>query len=142
MRCRFHWAILLLIPVGVTGAEVYRWTDEQGQIHFSDKPVAEGAERLRVKPADTYSPVVPPALYPGRNYRQEALDSRAERREQRLRRERQQAQEEKRQRLCQKAREDLQRFNRQTYTSAGLSALQKRRERRDKLKSKIRDNCY
>ncbi|MDH4869219.1 DUF4124 domain-containing protein [Pseudomonas sp. BN515] len=39
---------LLLIPA-IAGAEIYRWTDAQGQVHFSETP-REGAEVVSVKP--------------------------------------------------------------------------------------------
>ncbi|MBD2838070.1 DUF4124 domain-containing protein [Pseudomonas sp. JM0905a] len=39
---------LLLIPA-IAGAEIYRWTDAQGQVHFSETP-QEGAEVVSVKP--------------------------------------------------------------------------------------------
>ncbi len=38
----------LLLP-GLAGAEIYRWTDANGQVHFSEKPAA-GAEQIEVKP--------------------------------------------------------------------------------------------
>ena len=45
---------LLLTAVGLLAAaayatEVYRWVDDQGQVHFSDRPM-EGAERVEVRP--------------------------------------------------------------------------------------------
>ncbi|MFC5699215.1 DUF4124 domain-containing protein [Pseudomonas sp. GCM10022186] len=39
---------LLLVPA-LAGAEIYRWTDAQGQVHFSEKP-QPGAEQVLVKP--------------------------------------------------------------------------------------------
>ncbi|WP_271409019.1 DUF4124 domain-containing protein [Pseudomonas sp. Q1-7] len=39
---------LLLVPA-IAGAEIYRWTDAQGRVHFSATPV-EGAEPVSVKP--------------------------------------------------------------------------------------------
>lgn len=41
------WCFLLL--PGLAGAEIYRWTDASGQVHFSEKPAA-GAEQIEVKP--------------------------------------------------------------------------------------------
>ncbi|MGL4316468.1 MAG: DUF4124 domain-containing protein [Pseudomonas sp.] len=41
------WCFLLL--PGLAGAEIYRWTDASGQVHFSEKP-AVGAEQIEVKP--------------------------------------------------------------------------------------------
>ena len=40
--------IALLLP-GLATAEIYRWTDEQGRVHFGQRPAA-GAEVVEVKP--------------------------------------------------------------------------------------------
>ena len=40
--------IAALLPALAT-AEIYRWTDEQGRVHFGQRPVA-GAEAVDVKP--------------------------------------------------------------------------------------------
>ncbi len=40
--------IAALLPTLAT-AEIYRWTDEQGRVHFGQRPVA-GAEPVQVKP--------------------------------------------------------------------------------------------
>ncbi|WP_457977598.1 DUF4124 domain-containing protein [Ectopseudomonas composti] len=40
--------IAALLPTLAT-AEIYRWTDEQGRVHFGQRPVA-GAETVQVKP--------------------------------------------------------------------------------------------
>ena len=41
--------IVLLIP-SLASAEIYRWTDAQGRVHFGEKPGAAGAETVEVKP--------------------------------------------------------------------------------------------
>lgn len=41
--------IAVLIP-GLASAEIYRWTDAQGRVHFGEKPGAAGAETIEVKP--------------------------------------------------------------------------------------------
>ena len=35
-----HLLCCLLLAPAVAGAEIYRWTDAQGQVHFSEKPQA------------------------------------------------------------------------------------------------------
>lgn len=40
--------LLALAPMLAT-AEIYRWTDAQGQVHFGQRPAA-GAERVDVRP--------------------------------------------------------------------------------------------
>lgn len=40
---------LALLPAGAQ-AEVYKWTDEQGRVHYSDKPPASGkAEQVKIR---------------------------------------------------------------------------------------------
>lgn len=46
MRFLLYWALLL---PGLAAAEIYRWTDAQGQVHFGQRPGA-GAEQIEVKP--------------------------------------------------------------------------------------------
>lgn len=41
-------AILLVACVGSSGAEIYRWIDERGEVHFSDRPVHPAAEEVTV----------------------------------------------------------------------------------------------
>lgn len=40
---------LLLLP-GLAAAEIYRWTDANGQVHFGQRPAAAGAEKVEVRP--------------------------------------------------------------------------------------------
>jgi len=47
---------VFLFGGAVAGAtEIYRWVDDDGVVHFSDRPV-EGAERMKLKDAQTISP--------------------------------------------------------------------------------------
>lgn len=41
---------LLLASASASAAQVYRWTDAAGKVHYGDRPVA-GAESLDVRPA-------------------------------------------------------------------------------------------
>ncbi len=40
---------LLLLP-GLAAAEIYRWVDAQGQVHFGQRPAGAGAESVEVRP--------------------------------------------------------------------------------------------
>jgi len=40
---------LLLLP-GLAAAEIYRWVDGEGRVHFGQRPAAPGAEQIEVKP--------------------------------------------------------------------------------------------
>jgi len=39
---------IVLSPL-LSQAEIYRWTDENGKVHFSDKPVGDKAKKLDIK---------------------------------------------------------------------------------------------
>lgn len=40
---------LLLLTGAVSAAEVYKWTDDKGRVHYGDRP-HQSAEKLNVKP--------------------------------------------------------------------------------------------
>lgn len=48
---RTGWILLMLLPCLATAQGLYRWTDEQGRVHFSDRP-REGdtaTEEMQIK---------------------------------------------------------------------------------------------
>lgn len=45
---------------GISYADIYKWVDSQGNVHFSDTP-HRGAEKLNIPDAQTYSAPVPQA---------------------------------------------------------------------------------
>ena len=47
--------ICLFAAIGIVDAGVYRWVDQNGQIHFSDQPRA-GAEQIKLKETSIYTP--------------------------------------------------------------------------------------
>lgn len=50
--------VLLLVPLAA-GAEIYRWTDAQGKVHYSDKAPAEGkASQLKIRINSIEGPAV------------------------------------------------------------------------------------
>jgi len=50
--------LILLFPAFANAAEVYRWTDSDGEVHYSDRP-NEGAEVVTIEEAQTYSAPAP-----------------------------------------------------------------------------------
>ena len=55
---RYIVCIIFLLGAGVASAQTYKWVDENGVVHYSDRPV-EGAEQVSidyVKPSSTPSP--------------------------------------------------------------------------------------
>lgn len=111
-RCSFPLIIACILVLGSTpaAADVYRWVDEHGQVHYGDRPQHAGEAPVRVKPS-------PPAA-------DERLEQRRQRRDRLLRifaedRERQQAEAQRqaeaqaaRLRACQRARDALRNLER------------------------------
>lgn len=54
---------LLLMTSTVMSAQVYRWIDGDGVVHFSDRP-EQGAEKIVLRQVDTYTPVLPQPYIP------------------------------------------------------------------------------
>lgn len=54
------WLLLVsLFCAAAFGQQAYRWTDENGQVHYSDRP-APGATQIELRGAQGYSPAVQP----------------------------------------------------------------------------------
>lgn len=51
-------AIIVMLIILPARAEVYRWTDSSGNVHFSDQP-HKGAKPVELPPVQTYSPPEP-----------------------------------------------------------------------------------
>lgn len=46
--------VLFLCAASLASAETYKWVDAQGQIHYSDRPPPDGAQKIELIPAQTY----------------------------------------------------------------------------------------
>jgi hypothetical protein len=46
-----RWLLVLLLVQGVALADVYRWVDEDGRVHFTDRPPPGEGEQLEIAPA-------------------------------------------------------------------------------------------
>jgi hypothetical protein len=53
-------ALLLLTPLAAT-AQVYKWTDASGTVHYSEAPPAQGTKFSKVTTTGTVQPLAPPA---------------------------------------------------------------------------------
>lgn len=52
---RIFLLFALLLPPGMAGADIYKWTDENGRVHFGDAPRAtENAETVDLSHINTY----------------------------------------------------------------------------------------
>jgi hypothetical protein len=45
-----RWLLSLLLLPSLASAEIYRWTDEQGRVHFGQRPAGAGAQQIEVRP--------------------------------------------------------------------------------------------
>lgn len=54
MRCSLLCCILLM-ALPVSANEIYRWIDDNGVVHYTDRP-REGAERLTIRTASPTTP--------------------------------------------------------------------------------------
>lgn len=61
--CKLLWAFSLLMIVCVSNADVYKWIDSQGNVHFSDTP-HPGAKKMDIPDAQGYSTPQPNAETP------------------------------------------------------------------------------
>jgi len=59
MPNRLFFAFLAIVATGAVMAQAYKWTDEDGVVHYSDRP-REGAERIQL-PSDNVRPRPVPA---------------------------------------------------------------------------------
>ena len=50
MRHGFTFMLCCLLCTMVSAAEVYKWEDEQGRVHYSHKPPDDGADAIEIKP--------------------------------------------------------------------------------------------
>ncbi|WP_373387514.1 DUF4124 domain-containing protein [Pseudomonas alcaligenes] len=45
-----HLLFIVLLAPALASAEIYRWTDAQGRVHFGERPGGANAETVEVKP--------------------------------------------------------------------------------------------
>ncbi len=62
MRKLLSVILMVLLPA-LSPAAVYKWTDADGSVHFTDSP-REGAEEVHVAPPQTYTPAPLPPITP------------------------------------------------------------------------------
>ena len=52
-----HWPILFVLCLagGPALAEIYRWVDSAGRVHYGERPPTENAERVQLRPSPSDS---------------------------------------------------------------------------------------
>jgi len=103
------FVVLLLCGGASAQAEIYRWVDNSGQVHYADRQ--QGAKSRPIKPYST-----PDATQPAPQQRMEKTRRllnayRLERQQKREQKAEQKAEKEKRIKNCNRARDDVRRYN-------------------------------
>ncbi len=66
-------ALCACLPLALpAGAEIYKWRDAEGNLHFSDEEPADGAERIQVKPLPVMNFPLPERIGPPAEPEEEA----------------------------------------------------------------------
>ena len=108
------FALLTMLAVAAVSpsalGQIYKWTDEDGNVHFTDKPVEEDAERVAIQSRRTNPERVQAMVQSRAEAAAKAAEEEAAAQPQGPTEEELQAQAERRAQQCQKYREQLQRF--------------------------------
>ena len=143
----------ILIVCACSGAaalfagEIYRWTDEHGNVHFGDQPPAENAEEVRIR---SNAPATPPPDHGDWRARQKKLLNafEEERNLDMQAREKQRKQREQLERDCAAARKRLQEYTTARYLyerdDAGKEVILSKQERaraEQDLRDQIAKHC-
>ncbi len=102
--------LLLALCAPPSWAEVYKWTDEQGNVHFGDRP-SEDAEEVRIRKA----PAAAPARTPRNTRRRLGSIMEQDRRKRAEARAKEREERDKRRSQCAFARDRLRNLSEATY---------------------------
>jgi hypothetical protein len=116
---------LLMLWCLVAEAEVYRWTDEQGRVHFSDRPLDENSQSMEIAPSATHKNLSREQSERERKRRRLLDVYRMDRAQKQAKQAKEQHDRAERQRNCIQARRRYARFNR----AGGIYETDERGER-------------
>jgi hypothetical protein len=77
MRCALLCVMLFAPALPAQAGEIYRWTDEAGAVHYGDRPVGAGAQKMAPAPA----PAIDPDMQRRRSYQRRLLNAYEEERD-------------------------------------------------------------
>jgi hypothetical protein len=112
--------VLALALSAAAQAQLYKWVDSEGRIHYTDKPPPAGAsgEKKLTVPKSPTAPVAAPAeegqAAGPKSYAEKEMEYRKRKAEEEQSRQRAQAEEQENQQRCQSARQQL-----RTHEEAG-----------------------
>lgn len=135
--------LLILLPVLVVHADIYRWTDTNGQVHFSDRVAVDNASKIKQQEVqNVYQSQTQAVVDTAPDYRQQERDAREARRQRRVRQEEADKRTEKRRQQCENARLAARKNAVKPLAGSSLAALQKKQQRRETLNGRIKRYCY
>lgn len=120
---RHLYAVAITLTLAVSGiavaGDIYKWVDEDGNVHYGDKPVSNGSERVAIESRPTDRARVQSQYQAAAQARAENRDARAQADEEgRKAEEELRAQAEERRQKCEASRATMQQFvrSRRIYT--------------------------
>ena len=120
---RHLYAVAITLTLAVSGiavaGDIYKWVDEDGNVHYGDKPVSNGSERVAIESRPTDRARVQSQYQAAAQARAENRDARAQADEEgRKAEEELRAQADERRQKCEASRATMQKFvtSRRIYT--------------------------
>jgi uncharacterized lipoprotein NlpE involved in copper resistance len=120
---RHLYAVAITLTLAVSGVavagDIYKWVDEDGNVHYGDKPVSNGSERVAIESRPTDRARVQSQYQAAAQARIENRDARAQADEEgRKAEEELRAQADERRQKCEASRATMQKFvtSRRIYT--------------------------
>lgn len=146
--------LILMLAIAASGSavasEIYKWVDEDGNVHYGDRPVGEGVdiERMPIQSRPTNPDTIQANVDARRAYEESVRNDALERESEKEQAAEAQAELEQRQQLCNTYRERLQK----SVQSRRLYRLDEAGEReyldedqviaaREDLQSKVQEYC-
>ena len=75
-RWNSRWVLLAgLLWVLPAAAEIYKWVDAEGQVHYGQRPAGNDAQEMNVKQPEAQEPAAGPSMEERRAKQQRLLDS-------------------------------------------------------------------
>ena len=111
---KIKWFAVVLVSVAFGGAafagDIYKWVDEDGNVHYGDKPAGDDPQRLAIASQPTDPARVQAQLQTGAETRASAREARAAAAEEEEALEEQRAEAAELAQKCEQARATMQRF--------------------------------
>lgn len=136
--------ILLSVTTISVCADMYRWEDEQGRVHFSDRKPDSASSQVEPLPQvhNGYQPSAVKATPDTRDHARDLSASKAKKKRRQAAVDKARQEKEARKEKCDDLRLKSRLNNISRSTSNGVAALMKKQQAREKLWADIRRYCY